>query len=576
MAEASPDTVVVKIIGPLITAVIGAAIAWLGLTGVFASAVTALFGTICGLAALAFHLMYQRYVGVLAAGGRRKGSPVRGAYDRLRESLTGGNLAERLYAERLMAFLDAVDRFFGDAGMAERTLFPHAFWLRTPAPLWTASALDRCLLLALIYPVVSIFCVWAISGHVGPVETTLGLQPDITGWKRGIAVAALGLAAFGMWFISQDRVWMALLPMAGGLFAFVAVFDRAVVTGIVILLAFGFFVVSLPFKRGPFEFADVAGAVGVAVPIITIGMNPVLHATDSVLITWTIDQGLHSIVFYVTSFAADFGGLAGAIIGFIVGLKATARYLSQGFALFVFIPAMILVCLSLSNLLSALNDWWLVGPILLFLGLLTLINAPFDWVSLGLTRALLRRGLEVGGWWPYVLAVVDAILAAGIIAVLAIIMVLGTQTFDHLAAHGGGTRILPLGQLFDGLAAHPSSPEYWWLYALLLSTMIPSLINLMIGGASLLRGVPGLPAILLGFMPSGKAVPQFDRSWIALVLAGQVFLGALLGIAAQAFLAVGVIFYILPWVGLGLLETAREVANFDLPGRALALWWGSQ
>jgi hypothetical protein len=44
--------------------------------------------------------------------------------------------------------------------------------------------------------------------------------------------------------------------------------------------------------------------------------------------------------------------------------------------------------------------------------------------------------------------------------------------------------------------------------------------------------------------------------------------------AAQAFLAVGVIFYILPWVGLGLLETARKVADFDLPGRVLAVLWG--
>ena len=41
-------------------------------------------------------------------------------------------------------------------------------------------------------------------------------------------------------------------------------------------------------------------------------------------------------------------------------------------------------------------------------GLLTLLNAPFDWASLGLTRALLRRGLELGGWWPYLLALVDA------------------------------------------------------------------------------------------------------------------------------------------------------------------------
>jgi len=77
-------------------------------------------------------------------------------------------------------------------------------------------------------------------------------------------------------------------------------------------------------------------------------------------------------------------------------------------------------------------------------------------------------------------------------------------------------------------------------------------------------------------MPAGKAVPAFDRTWLALVLTCQVFLGALLGIAAQAqfTLAIGVIFYVLPWMGLELLDTARAVAEFDLPGRVLGLWWG--
>jgi len=91
------------------------------------------------------------------------------------------------------------------------------------------------------------------------------------------------------------------------------------------------------------------------------------------------------------------------------------------------------------------------------------------------------------------LALADALVAAVIIALLAITMVICVQTFDHLAEHSGGVdaRVLPLDKLYDGIAAQPSAPEYWWVYALLLSTMIPSLLNLMIGGASLLRGVPG-------------------------------------------------------------------------------------
>jgi hypothetical protein len=228
---------------------------------------------------------------------------------------------------------------------------------------------------------------------------------------------------------------------------------------------------------------------------------------------------------------------------------------------------MILACLGAARLLSPLTTWEQAGPMFLFLGLLTLINAPFDWASLGLTRALLRRGLELGGWWPYALALADACLAALIIAALALTMVVGVQAFDALAVHGGSTPVLPLDALFNGVAAHPSPPEYWWLYALLLSTMIPSLVNLVIGGTSLVRGLPGVPSLLLRFMPEHGTVARFERAWIATVLTAQVAGGAALGIAAQALLVVVIIGYMMPLAGLELLDMARDVAAFNLPSR---------
>jgi hypothetical protein len=264
------------------------------------------------------------------------------------------------------------------------------------------------------------------------------------------------------------------------------------------------------------------------------------------------------------------------LTGVILLIAAALRYQRYSLFLSVYLLGMTILCLSDATLpwptrSGELSDLLFLGP-LMFLGLLTFINAPFDWASLGLTRALLRRGLELGGWWPYFLALVDALAAAFIVALLAITMLIGVQTFDHLAEHAGGAtaRILPLDKLFDGMAAQPSAPEYWWVYALLVSSTIPSLLNLMIGGTSLLRGIPGLPAVLLGFMPAGKAVPAFDRTWLALALTCQVFVGGLLGIAAP----IGVIFYVLPWMGLELLETARAVAEFDVPMRVLGVWWG--
>ena len=172
--------------------------------------------------ALALVLVYRRYLGILGADRRRPAE--RHAYDALRNSLAEGNIIARLYAERLTRFLDWIDRFFGDAGMADRTLFPHAVWLKTPSPLWTAPALDRCLLLALLYPILTIFVVWAVSGHIGPAESALRLRADLFGWQRGAAAAGAGLMLFAAFRAKpadeEPRLWLVLSCLLGFLLIF--------------------------------------------------------------------------------------------------------------------------------------------------------------------------------------------------------------------------------------------------------------------------------------------------------------------------------------------------------------------
>jgi hypothetical protein len=54
---------------------------------------------------------------------------------------------------------------------------------------------------------------------------------------------------------------------------------------------------------------------------------------------------------------------------------------------------------------------------------------------------------------------------------------------------------------------------------------------------ALTRGIPGVSQLLLRWVPEGREVPDYRRPFAALVLTGQMFAGAFLGIAAQAFLA---------------------------------------
>lgn len=87
---------------------------------------------------------------------------------------------------RLTRLLDATDRFFGDARSS----------LSDPPPHWTAPAFDKCLLLALAYPLAAIFVVWAVSGYAGSVEQMLGLHGNVEGWRRAFSVLLLA----AIWF----------------------------------------------------------------------------------------------------------------------------------------------------------------------------------------------------------------------------------------------------------------------------------------------------------------------------------------------------------------------------------------
>ena len=97
--------------------------------------------------------------------------------------------------------------------------------------------------------------------------------------------------------------------------------------------------------------------------------------------------------------------------------------------------------------------------------------------------------------------------------------------------------------------------------------MIPSLVNLVIGGTSLVRGLPGLPAPLRRYIPERTGVLKWDRHWIATVLTAQVAAGAALGIAAQVFLVWVIIGYVMPFFGLELFDMSRDVAASNLPPR---------
>ena len=524
-------------------------------------ALTVLIWLLFIVTAISLCFVFIHYVGILESGKKAKGTREREAYDHLRATLSEGGFSAGLYVRRLKSFLDAVDHFFGDADKDGHNLISRAIGLKSLAPLWTAPSFDRCLLLALVYPVATIFVIWAVSGHVGRAEAALGLKINFPLWRRVLAILLVVTISFSSWkIITTERrrsIWFVFTVTFIGLGALMFAAPVSITVAMVFAAAVAFAGLGLGTGAG-------AGAVAAAVIFPVGGIGAFIF--------------IRAVIFTGTGAFASADGIAGVgaliftFVGFVAIVVVQRYSLTRGWFgtfLSIYIPLMIVLVLIAAWFMTPLKEQKFSDPLLLFLGLLTLLNAPFDWLSLGLTRLLLRRGIELKSWWPYGLAIVDAAAAVVVIAVLACVMVSGVQAFDMLTVGGGGKAVLPLAPLFEGIARHPDAPEFWWIYALLLSTMIPSLVNLVIGGASLFRGIPGISTLILHHMPAGKAVSSIDRSWMAGFLTLQWFFGAALGIGAQAALVWLFFGRILPWLGGDMLAIARAVESLNLPA---GLW----
>jgi hypothetical protein len=131
--------------------------------------------------------------------------------------------------------------------------------------------------------------------------------------------------------------------------------------------------------------------------------------------------------------------------------------------------------------------------------------------------------------------------------------------------------ILPLGPLFTGLQSTPGDYEYWWVWFLLFSSMIPSILNLSIAAAAFLRGLPVINTWILHRMPVGKAVRERNQIPVAAALTAQVVGGvALTGIAGY-LVAVDVIPLGLPGFGAVVRDFAADLAAYNAPARAM-IW----
>jgi hypothetical protein len=517
-------------LGALLLAAMGILFVAFPLLGVF-------WGGILGLGPMAIFGLAWYYYHILDAG-----TEATARYKALRQRLTDGESAGQFYERAIGGMLDRIDRFYGDNATQQPEL---SRWLRLDkdARLWTAASYDRSLLIAFLYPLLICFLLWAATGQVGVAETALGLRADAPAWQRALLALTLIAGFFTLWRAGKfdDKPLLKLTIMAltlFGIMASVRAFAGAVVS------AFAFAVAGV--VSGAFTVAGaVAGAVAFAGAFAGAGL-----------------------------FAFAFAFAVAAAVLFLLNF---ARQGGQ-WSWFLLALTLILLAICFTAPLWLISDRWSdAAPLLLFFGLFTLINAPFDWLTLGVTRALIRAGLVPGRTIMHIpgaliFGIVDLVLALVFLLALAIAIVFAVQLFGALEIIGGAPRQTLAVEPVLAALADPQRRFDWpymWIYFMVFSTMVPSLINLAVGCFAWLRGFAPLDRWAAAVMERGPK--EGERLRLALWLGAQPVIGVVVGLLLIVYPAQTLMFGFGPTYGEGMISLVQDFAAANWPERLIAM-----
>jgi hypothetical protein len=145
------------------------------------------------------------------------------------------------------------------------------------------------------------------------------------------------------------------------------------------------------------------------------------------------------------------------------------------------------------------------------------------------------------------------------VVMLAAVM-LASLGFVQLMNAAAGFVIVDVDALLTTLRTDPGSPTVWWIYVTIFTTMVPSLVNLFLGGLAIVRGLPGLtPWIARTLLPEDpRALTLHTRFVASAALTGQA------AVAGAGALLVG-------WCGWWIVSTGMSLIGFGLLPMAEAL-----
>ncbi len=513
----------------------------------------------------AFSYLTMRYWLILGYGDSKSASELK-LYTQLRKEVYRlGEFKDdvsvgQIYNEKVGALMDRVDQLYLDNDDQEASFGSRFFNLKTPKPIWTFASYDRSFLFAYIYTVATLCLVWVVTNQTGIVETALGL-PDTDLPIRLLLITTIVIALIFLKLsehLGDIHSWICCTSIFIGIFVFsidanfVVYFIEGYTAALLLAggwsIAFIFLLKdsNLPTGITVVNFASITPAI-VVFSFIVAGANPVVYG-------------------------------AAFLIGSAVVLTITLLqyYLAEHKKFSGFVPVFQIIHLvfifTLTGWLCAssgkIEFWYVVGPSILILLVLTIVNAPIDWLSLGVTRGLIRKGLELRGWMPALFGLIDLVVATILMVCLTACVLFAVQAFNTMTIIGGGEIFLiPTDYLVAfGDPEQRWKPQYYWVYIMLFSTMIPSMCNVVIGLMSISRGFAPLYRFIESQkIPTREAVPAANRMLFAPLIAFNRMV-CVLGGLVLSILALYIIWtLILPLIGINLYTIALTLDEENYP-----------
>ena len=385
--------------------------------------------------------------------------PQDGDFENYRQQLGSDRYIEVYHRLIKRWILNPLERWIGDK--QETEISPNGWsqrWLGVYP--WTSGAYRFTLTLAFIYPLFSVLFVWLL-GEDGRLGNLILLEQEgVLKRLMLVVVAVSGVLLWRKGYLSQGNLWPFVFTALGAIGISATVF--------------------------------YSGSLALAVLVVSIAsVIPNSDHKDSFLVAAPAALTFAFIVALGLVFMPFSGAAAGGIIfaiAFILSLSValltdwlSRRLLDLKKRILVWLLYSLIMLLALGLAISVFESAEIESNIILvFLVMLPILNAFWDWVSLGISRGLLSAivSRHHGGGGALLWAVMDLVFAVVFLFAIIITVFAALGLLNRVSlASPSGLLVFDPASLFSSIRNSPWELEYSWVYFMFFSTLLPTLVH---------------------------------------------------------------------------------------------------